>query len=97
MARLARADVFDPAEVSVFHCINRCVRRCFLCGDDPLTGQNFDHRKAWLESRLQFLAGQFGIDVLGFAILSNHFHLVLRNRPDVVAAWTDTGTAWPAS
>jgi hypothetical protein len=34
MARLiqadsARADLFDPAEVSVVHCINRCVRRCF--------------------------------------------------------------------
>lgn len=32
------------------------------------------------------MAGQFGIDVLGFAILSNHFHLVLRNRSDVAAA-----------
>ena len=93
MARLARADVFDPAEVSVFHCINRCVRRCFLCGLDPLTGVNYDHRKAWLEDRLRFLAGQFGIDVLGFSIMSNHFHLVLRNRPDVVATWSDTEVA----
>ena len=93
MARLARADIFDPAEVSVVHCINRCVRRCFLCGEDPHTGANFNHRKAWLEQRLAFLAGQFGIDVLGFAILSNHFHLVLRNRPDVVATWSDTEVA----
>jgi hypothetical protein len=31
--------------------------------------------------------------VLGFAILSNHFHLVLRNRPDVVAAWSDSEVA----
>lgn len=93
MARVARADIFDPAEVSVVHCINRCVRRCFLCGDDPYTGRNFDHRKAWLEARLAFLAGEFGIDVLGFSILSNHFHLVLRNRPDVVATWSDTEVA----
>jgi hypothetical protein len=93
MARLARADLFDPAEVAVVHCINRCVRRCFLCGEDPLTGHNYDHRKAWLEERLRFLAGQFGIDVLGYAILSNHFHLVLRNRPDVVATWSDTEVA----
>jgi len=89
MARLARADLVDPAEVAVFHCINRCVRRCFLCGDDPLTGRNYEHRKVWLEERLKFLAGQFGIDVLGFAIMSNHFHLILRSRPDVVAGWTD--------
>lgn len=93
MARLARAEIFDPLEVSVFHCINRCVRRCFLCGHDPLTGRNYEHRKAWLQRRLAFLAGQFGIDVLGFAILSNHFHLVLRNRPDVVATWSDTQVA----
>ena len=29
---------------------------------------------------MQFLAGQFGIDVLGFAVMSNHIHVVLRNR-----------------
>jgi hypothetical protein len=34
-------------------------------GQDPLTGKNYEHRKAWLEKRLEFLAGQFGIDVLG--------------------------------
>ncbi|MGE0607991.1 MAG: hypothetical protein AB7O62_12925 [Pirellulales bacterium] len=93
MARLARADLVDPAEVAVFHCINRCVRRCFLCGQDPVSGRNFEHRKRWLEERLAFLAGQFGINVLGFAILSNHFHLSLRTRPDVVAPWSDAEVA----
>jgi REP element-mobilizing transposase RayT len=93
MARVARADVFDPNTVSVFHCINRCVRECFLCGNDPNTGRNFDHRKLWLEERLKFLAKWFAIDVLDFAILSNHFHLLLRNRPDIVAAWSDEEVA----
>ncbi len=93
MARLARGELFHPLEISVLHCINRCVRRCFLCGEDPATGRNYEHRKRWLEDRLKFLAGQFGIDVLGFAIMSNHFHLVLRNRPDVVALWSDREVA----
>ena len=93
MARLARAALFHPAEVAVVHGINRCVRRCFLCGQDPLTGRNFDHRKRWLEERLVFLAAHFGVDVIGFSILSNHFHLILRSRPDVVAQWSDTDVA----
>ena len=45
------------------------IRRCYLCGTDSLTGRNYSHRKAWLEQRLKFLAGLFGLDVLGFAIL----------------------------
>jgi hypothetical protein len=64
MARLARAEVFDPLEVSVVHCIHRCVRRGLLCGPDPLSGKNYEHRKPWLENRLDELAGRFGIDVL---------------------------------
>jgi hypothetical protein len=43
----------------------------------PCQRRNFDHRKRWLEDRLIFLAAQFGIDVVGFSILSNHFHLIL--------------------
>jgi len=42
---------------------------------------------------MEFLAGQFGIDVLGFAVMSNHLHVVLRNRPDVVTSWSDDEVA----
>jgi REP element-mobilizing transposase RayT len=93
MARLARAELFGPDEIAVVHVINRVVRRCFLMGDDPVTGKNFDHRKQWIEDELKKLAGAMGIDLLGFAILSNHFHLILRSRPDVVATWDDTEVA----
>ncbi len=93
MARLARVEVFSPDEIAIVHVLNRTVRRCFLMGDDPLTGQNFDHRKVWMEEELQHLAAHFGIDLLCYAILSNHFHLILRSRPDVVAAWDDAEVA----
>ncbi len=76
-----------------FSSLNRIVRRCFLLGDDPVTGNNYDHRKVWIEEQLQRLAACFGIDLLCFAILSNHFHLILRSRPDVVATWDDTEVA----
>ena len=73
MARLARAEVFSPDEVAIVHVMNRVVRRCFLLGDDPFTGKNYDHRKIWIENLLKRFAGSFGIDLLGFAILSNLF------------------------
>lgn len=93
MARLARVEVFASDEVAIVHVLNRTVRRCFLLGNDPVSGKNFDHRKQWMESELQHLAKHFGIDLLCYAILSNHFHLVLRSRPDVVAAWDDSEVA----
>ena len=93
MVRLARAEVFAADEMAVVHVMNRVVRRCFLLGNDPVTGRNYDHRKVWIEEQLQRLAGCFGIDLLGFAVLSNHFHLILRSRPDVVAGWDDTEVA----
>ena len=93
MARLPRRDAIDESTVGVYHCINRCVRRAYLCGEDPVSGNNYDHRKEWIQQRLEFLAGQFGIDVVGFSVMSNHFHTILRNRPDVVARWSDSDVA----
>jgi hypothetical protein len=93
MARLARAEVFAADEIAIVHVIARVVRRCFLLGDDPVSGKNFDHRKVWIEDRLRQLAAAFGIDLLVFTCLSNHLHLVLRSRPDVVATWDDTEVA----
>ena len=45
MARLARVEVFAADEIAVVHVMTRTVRRCFLLGDDVLTGKNYDHRK----------------------------------------------------
>ncbi len=89
MARQTRGEVIDPAEVQIVHCIERCVRRAYLCGQDPLTGKSFEHRRGWIRQRLEFLASCFAIDCLTFAIMNNHLHLVLRSRPDVVAGLSD--------
>ena len=69
------------------------VRRAFLCGTDEVSGKCFDHRKHRIQDRLEFLAGVFGVDVIGFAVMSNHLHLVLHNRPDVVTGWSDEEVA----
>ncbi len=93
MVRMTRAELYAPDEVAIVHVMGRVVRRCFLLGDDPITGKNFDHRKLWIEQRLERLAAAMGIDLLAFSILSNHFHLVLRSRPDVVETWDDSEVA----
>lgn len=89
MARTKRSEVFDPDAIGVYHCFNRIVRRSHLCGFDPHTGNDYSHRRQWFYQRLRHYAQYFAIDVLAYAILSNHFHLVLRNRPDQVEAMDD--------
>jgi len=49
--------------------------------------------KRWLEEKLKHLVANSGIDLLAFSCMSNHFHLLLRSRPDVVATWDDTQVA----
>ena len=93
MPAYARCEIVDESVVGIYHCTSRCVRRAFLCGDDPASGRNFEHRKAWLRERLEALAGVFAIDILGFAVLSNHLHLLLRNRPDVAGQMSDEEVA----
>ena len=93
MARTPRGEVFDEDTVGCYHCINRCVRRAFLCGQDPVSGKSYEHRKAWIRDRLEQLAAIFAIDVLDYAVLSNHFHVILRNRPDIVEQWSDVEVA----
>ncbi|MBS0265987.1 MAG: hypothetical protein JSS02_28910 [Planctomycetes bacterium] len=93
MARLSRREVYAPHEIAIVHVINRVNQGCFLLGTDPFTGKNLDHRKAWMEDQLRRQAACFAIDLLGFAILPDRFHLILRSRPDCVKQWDDTDIA----
>ncbi|MES9855766.1 MAG: hypothetical protein ABW166_04060, partial [Sedimenticola sp.] len=73
-----------------YHCISRCVRRAFLCGEDSLTGKNFEHRKQWVVDRLTELSSLFAIDIAAFSVLANHYHLVLRIDRQAVDNWSET-------
>ena len=72
MPRTPRIEVFDPSVVCLLHVTQRCVRRAFLAGKDSVSGKNYEYRREWIRRRLEALAAVFGIDVLAYAILSNH-------------------------
>ena len=93
---LPRSNYVREGQEGVYHCFSRCVRRAFLYGFDKLTLRDFSHRKAWLVERLQYLAAIFAIEVCAYAILENHYHTILRTRPDIVALWSDreVATRW---
>ena len=93
MPRVNRREIFADDEIQAFHLINRCVRRTYLCGKDGKSGKDYSHRKQWIRDRLEVLARIFAVDVLGFAVMSNHLHVVVRTRPDVVKTWSDDEVA----
>ncbi len=76
-----------------YHLVSRCVRRAFLCGTDPKTGINYDHRREWLEERILQLAAYFAIAIDAYAIMSNHFHIVAYFDPNEAQSWSDQEVA----
>ncbi|MCB1051501.1 MAG: transposase [Acidobacteria bacterium] len=84
----ARSSVIKDHEVGIYHCYSRCVRRAFLCGIDRLTGCDYSHRRTWVQERLKELSNIFAVDVCGYAVMENHLHTVLRNRPDIAETWS---------
>ena len=81
---IARKEIVIPNKEAVYHCIARCVRRAFLCGYDKFTGNSYDHRKMWIKKRIKELSNIFVIDICGYAVMSNHLHIILRTRPNQV-------------
>ena len=79
-----------------YHCVSRCVRRAFLCGTDEHSGQSFEHRRQWIEDKLYELARVFALDLCAYAVMSNHYHVVLYvdatqaeiwSREEVITRW----------
>jgi len=81
------------AATPYYHCIGRCVRRAFLWGTDAFSGQDFSHRKAWVVERLAELSKVFAIDICAYAVMSNHYHLVLHVDSDRINNWSDSEIA----
>ena len=93
----ARKRLISIEATSYYHCVSRCVRQSYLCGDDKRTGTSYEHRREWVERKLLSLTHTYCIDVCAYAIMSNHYHLVLHinhekatslSMSDVVERWS---------
>ena len=85
-----RKNIVSVSQTPYYHCIGRCVRRAFLCGHDDFSGKSFEHRRQWIVDRMNHLASTFAIDVCAYAVMSNHYHLVLRLSPGKSKHWSQT-------
>ncbi len=82
-----RALLIDSQASGYYHLISRCVRKSWLCGRKG--SHNYNHRKAWLTERLKQLGQAFAVDIHAYAIMSNHFHLVIYSDPLAPSSWSD--------
>ncbi|WP_299267031.1 transposase [uncultured Psychrosphaera sp.] len=84
------------ADTPYYHCISRCVRRAFLCGEDKQTHQSYEHRRQWVEDKIEQLPQVFAIEVCAYAVMSNHTHLVLHINEQQALSWdtTEVLTRW---
>ena len=71
-----------------YHCVSRCVRRAFLCGEDRHLGRNFEHRRQWILDKLLVLTDVFSMDLCAYAIMSNHYHVVLHVDREQAVDWS---------
>ncbi len=84
-----RKELISLADTPYYHITSRCVRRAFLCGVDHYSGQSYEHRRQWVVDRIRLLSSLFAIDVCAYAVMSNHYHLVLKLAPDQMEDLSD--------
>lgn len=85
----ARHQLVSVSDTPYYHVYSRCVRRAFLCGVDHYSGRSYEHRRQWIEDRIRVLSSLFSIDLCAYAVMSNHYHLVVKLSPAEAKHWSD--------
>jgi REP element-mobilizing transposase RayT len=84
----ARKHLISLQDTPYYHVISRCVRRAWLWGTDDFAGRDYSHRKQWVIDRLAQLSEIFAIEICAYAVMSNHYHLVLYVDRNKAKHWT---------
>ncbi|MFK5892279.1 MAG: transposase [Pseudomonadota bacterium] len=85
-----RKQLISIRDTPYYHVVTRCVRRAFLAGYDKPTKTDFGHRRQWIVERMMFLCDVFSIHICSYAVMSNHYHIVLKVSDN--KKWTTTQT-----
>ncbi len=82
---IARSRQISLQDTPYYHVVSRCVR----------SGQSYEHRRQWVVDKLGQLSRLFAIDICAYAVMSNHYHLVLKVEParpaGVSGKWLSAG------
>ena len=84
----ARSILVRSGSPGTYHCVSRCVRRAWLCGEDQESGRSYEHRRQWVEDRIGELADIFAVSIWGYAVMSNHLHVVVEVVPRAAGMWS---------
>ena len=77
--RRPRSERMPEGQPGIWHIVSRCVRRERLL-------ERPGHRE-WMAGALAAWLEVLAVDILGYALMGNHLHLIVRTRPDLAASW----------
>lgn len=89
----ARKSLVSLTDTPYYHVVARCVRRAWLWGYDEYAKRDYSHRKAWVLERLSVLTRIFAVDICAYAVMSNHYHLVLHVNRSAAKRWSNEEVA----
>jgi len=89
---IARKDIvlYD----GMYHCVSRCVRQSHLCGFSKITQKSYEHRREWVKQLIKKASEIFMIDVLSYAVMNNHYHILIKTKSEALKNLSDEEVAY---